>query len=298
MKSRNLVSLQSHASTAWRHERVLSLSHTLASAVIWSKVGVEREAPMFPYRDENKTQRTPIVTVTLIGLNVLSWFAVQGAGATLPLARSVCELGLIPGELTGALPVGTRFPMGSGLVCSTDPGRQVTHLLTSMFLHGSWMHLLGNMWFLWLFGNNVEDAMGRLRFVVFYLVSGLAAALGQVVTNANSAIPMVGASGAISGVMGGYLVLYPHVRVFTIIPLGFFLTSVALPAWVMLGYWFLIQFVSGLAAFGGESGGVAFWAHVGGFVAGVVLVKLCARAESLAAHQAHHWRPWRVLRDF
>jgi membrane associated rhomboid family serine protease len=160
------------------------------------------------------------------------------------------------------------------------------------------MHLLGNMWFLWLFGNNVEDAMGRLRFVVFYLVSGLAAALGQVVTNPNSAIPMVGASGAISGVMGGYLVLYPHVRVFTLLPLGFLLTSVALPAWVMLGYWFLLQFVSGLAAFGGEVGGVAFWAHVGGFVAGVVLVKLFARSASVAAHQAHHWRPRRVLRDF
>ena len=140
--------------------------------------------------------------------------------------------------------------------------------------------------------------MGRLRFVVFYLVSGLAAALGQVVTNPNSTIPMVSASGAISGVMGGYLILYPHVRVFTFILLGFFFTSIALPAWAMLGYWFLIQFVSGLAAFGGEVGGVAFWAHVGGFVAGVVLVKLFARPESVAAHQAHHWRPRRVLRDF
>jgi membrane associated rhomboid family serine protease len=253
---------------------------------------------MIPYRDENETQRTAIVTMTLIGLNVLSWFVVQGAGGTLPLARSVCDLGLIPGELTGSLPVGARFPMGPGLVCSTDPGRQVSHLLTSMFLHGSWMHLLGNMWFLWLFGNNVEDSMGRLRFVVFYLLSGLAAALGQVVTNPSSAIPMVGASGAISGVMGGYLVLYPHVRVFALLPLGFFLTSVALPAWAMLGYWFLIQFVSGLAAFGGEVGGVAFWAHVGGFVAGVVLAKLFARSESIATHRAHHWRPRRVLRDF
>lgn len=140
--------------------------------------------------------------------------------------------------------------------------------------------------------------MGRLRFVVFYLVSGLAAALGQVVTNPSSAVPMVGASGAISGVMGGYLVLYPRVRVFTLITLGFFLTSVALPAWVMLGYWFLIQFVSGLAALSSEVGGVAFWAHVGGFVAGVVLVKLFARPELIAAHQAHQWRPRRLLRDF
>jgi membrane associated rhomboid family serine protease len=188
--------------------------------------------------------------------------------------------------------------MGPGLACSTDPGRQVSHLVTSMFLHGSWMHLLGNMWFLWLFGNNVEDSMGRLRFVAFYLLSGLAAALGQIITNPSSAIPMVGASGAISGVMGGYLLLYPHVRVFTFIPIGFFFTSVALPAWVMLGYWFLIQFVSGLVAFAGEGGGVAFWAHVGGFVAGVVLVKLFARSEAVAAHQAHHWRPQRVLREF
>jgi membrane associated rhomboid family serine protease len=108
---------------------------------------------------------------------------------------------------------------------------------------------------------------------------------------------MVGASGAISGVMGGYLLLYPNVRVFAILPLGFFVTSIALPAWAMLGYWFLIQFVSGLAAFGSEIGGVAFWAHVGGFVAGVVLVKLFARPDYISAHRAHHWRPRRLLRD-
>jgi membrane associated rhomboid family serine protease len=251
---------------------------------------------MFPYRDENETQRRAIVTGTIIGLNVLSWVALQGAGATVALARSVCELGLIPGELTGTLPVGTGFPMGPGLVCGTDPGRQVSHLLTSMFLHGSWMHLLGNMWFLWIFGNNIEDSMGRLRFVVFYLLCGLAAAIGQVVTDPGSVIPMVGASGAISGVMGGYLLLYPNVQVFALVPLGFFVTSVALPAWVMLGYWFLIQFVSGLVAFGGGMGGVAFWAHVGGFVAGLVLVKLFARPEYLDAHRAHHWRPRRIMR--
>ena len=251
---------------------------------------------MFPYRDENETQRLAIVTGTIIGLNVLAWVFVQGAGATQPLAESVCNLGLIPGELTASLPSGTSFPIGEGLVCATDPGRQASHLITSMFLHGSWMHLLGNMWFLWIFGNNVEDAMGRLRFLVFYLVCGLAAALGQVLTNPSSAIPMVGASGAISGVMGGYLVLYPNVRVFTFLPLGFFITSVALPAWVMLGYWFLIQFVSGLAAFGGEIGGVAFWAHIGGFAAGVVLIKLFARSDYLAAHKSHHWHPRRLLR--
>ena len=253
---------------------------------------------MFPYRDENETQRLAIVTGVIIALNILAWIALQGAGATLPLATSICELGLIPGELTLSLPVGTRFPMGDGLVCTTDPGPQPLHLITSMFLHGSWMHLLGNMWFLWLFGNNVEDSMGRLRFVVFYLICGLAAAVGQVLASPNSAIPMVGASGAISGVMGGYLVLYPRVRVFTLVILGFFFTSVALPAWVMLGYWFLIQFVSGLVAFGGDKGGVAFWAHVGGFIAGVVLIKLFTRSDYVAAHQSHHWRPQRVLREW
>lgn len=252
---------------------------------------------MFPYRDENETQRMAIVTGTIIGLNVLTWIVVQGAGDTIPLAKSVCELGLIPGELTGLLPVGTRFSMGDRLACATDPGRQVAHLFTSMFMHGSWMHLLGNMWFLWLFGNNVEDSMGRLRFIAFYLLCGLAAAMGQILTNPSSAIPMVGASGAISGVMGGYLLLYPNVRVFAMLPLGFFVTSIALPAWAMLGYWFLIQFVSGLAAFGSEIGGVAFWAHVGGFVAGVVLVKVFARSDYISAHRAHHWRPRRLMRD-
>ena len=251
---------------------------------------------MFPYRDENETQRTPYITLVVIAINVLAWVFVQGAGAALPLARSVCNLGLIPGELTGTLPTGTGFPIGEGLVCLTDPGPQVSHLVTSMFLHGSWMHLIGNMWFLWLFGNNVEDSMGRFRFVVFYLVSGLVAALLQVFTNPASPIPMVGASGAISGVMGGYLVLFPNVRVFCLLILGFFVTSVALPAWMMLIYWFAIQFVSGLAAFGGDVGGVAFWAHVGGFVAGLVLIKLFARSDYLAAHRAHHWRPRRLIR--
>jgi membrane associated rhomboid family serine protease len=252
---------------------------------------------MFPYRDENETQRPAIVTGTIIAANVLVWISVQGAGSTVALAKSVCELGLIPGELTLSLPPGSRFPMGDRLVCLTDPGRQLSHLVTSMFLHGSWMHLLGNMWFLWIFGNNIEDSMGRPRFIVFYLLCGLAAAFGQIVTNPNSTIPMVGASGAISGVMGAYLVLYPRVRVYAMVPLGFFLTSVALPAWVMLGYWFLIQFVSGLATMAGDMGGVAFWAHVGGFVAGIVLIKLFVRDDYLQAHRSHHWRPRRVMFD-
>jgi membrane associated rhomboid family serine protease len=250
---------------------------------------------MIPYHDENKTLRPAVVTVGLIGLNAAAWLLVQGAGAALPLARSVCDLGLIPGELTGALAPGTRTPMGEGLVCLTDPGPQWSHLLTSMFLHGSWMHLIGNMWFLWLFGNNVEDSMGRARFVLFYLACGLAAAGAQVVTNPASAVPMVGASGAISGVMGGYLVLYPRVRVFAMVPIGFMLTSVALPAWTMLLYWLALQFLGGLTAIGREGGGVAFWAHVGGFVAGVVLVKLLVQPGFVAEHRARTWRPQQVL---
>ncbi len=250
---------------------------------------------MFPYHDENETQKTPYITLFLIAANVLAWVMVQGAGTMPALARSVCNLGLIPGELTGSLPPGTAFPMGEGIACLTDPGRQFENVLTSMFMHGSWMHLLGNMWFLWLFGNNIEDSMTRPRFIAFYLLAGLGAALAQVLTDPSSGTPMVGASGAISGVMGAYLVLFPRVRVFTLVPLGFFLTSIALPAWVMLIYWGALQFIGGVTSIATEaSGGVAFWAHVGGFVVGVVLVKLFERSDRLADHRAHHWRPRRV----
>ncbi len=187
--------------------------------------------------------------------------------------------------------------MGEGLACLTDPGRAPQHLLTSMFLHGSWMHLLGNMWFLWLFGNNIEDSMTRPRYLAFYLLCGLAAAIAQVVANPMSEVPMVGASGAISGVMGAYLVLFPRVRVFTLIPLGFFMHSMALPAWGMLIYWMVLQVLGGIGSvFSEQGGGVAFWAHLGGFVAGVVLVKVFERRDRVVAHASHHWEPhgrWR-----
>ena len=250
---------------------------------------------MFPYHDENETQRTPYVTMALIAMSVAAWLFVQGGGESTALARSVCNLGLIPGELTMSVPPGTRFPMGENLVCLTDPGPGAPNLITSMFLHGSWMHLLGNMWFLWLFGNNIEDSMTRPRFVAFYLLTGLAAALAQVLADPASEVPMVGASGAISGVMGAYLVLFPRVRVFTMVPLGFFLHSMALPAWVMLIYWAFLQFAGGITSVVGEqTGGVAFWAHLGGFVAGVALVKLFERRDRVMAHTSHHWRPRRA----
>jgi membrane associated rhomboid family serine protease len=143
------------------------------------------------------------------------------------------------------------------------------------------------MWFLWLFGDNIEDSMTRPRFVAFYLLCGIAAALLQVWSNPASVVPMIGASGAISGVMGAYLVLYPKVKVYTLVPLGFFTTTYALPAWVMLLFWIGLQVLGG---FGGGEGGVAFWAHIGGFLTGIALVKLFARRDRLILHSAGPWR--------
>jgi membrane associated rhomboid family serine protease len=253
---------------------------------------------MFPYRDENQTLRTPVVTYLLIALNILVWIVAEGAGSPLAMARAICNHGLIAGELTLRLPPGMQFPMGDGLVCLTDAGRQPLNVLTSMFLHGSWMHVFGNMWFLWIFGNNIEDSMGRLRYIVFYLLCGTAAALTQVFLKPDSVIPMVGASGAISGVMGAYLVLYPRVRVYCIVPIGIFPIWIALPAWTMLIYWAGLQAVSGVIGMMGaqDQGGVAFGAHVGGFLVGVLLIKLFARPNDIAAHTSQQWEPRRVVR--
>ncbi|MBI1967669.1 MAG: rhomboid family intramembrane serine protease [Gemmatimonadetes bacterium] len=251
---------------------------------------------MFPYRDENPTVLTPYVTVGFIALNVLSWLFLQGAGFSEQLPRSVCELGLIPGELLGRAPPGSGIELAPGLVCVVEAHPKYWTLLTSMFMHGGWAHLFFNMMFLWVFGNNIEDAMGHVRFVVFYLLCGVAAAAAQVFVSPTSPIPMVGASGAISGVLGGYLLLYPRVRVHTLIFLGFFVTTVALPAYVMLGYWILLQLLGGLPALAGvESGGVAFWAHIGGFVAGLGLVRLFAKEENLLRrpHPVFALRDWR-----
>jgi membrane associated rhomboid family serine protease len=240
---------------------------------------------MFPYKDENPTTLSPVVTIGFIALNVFAWLVAQGAGfSEAALARSVCDLGLVPGELLGTAPPGMGVRISERLVCVVDPEPSYMTLLTSMFLHGSWIHLIGNMVFLWVFGNNIEDAMGHGRFVVFYLVCGIAAAAAQMLVDPQSVIPMVGASGAISGVLGGYLLLYPRVRVHTLVFLGFYATTITLPAYVMLGYWIFLQVIAGLPALARmeAGGGVAFWAHIGGFVAGLVLIKFFARGDYLA----------------
>ncbi|MFN2375007.1 MAG: rhomboid family intramembrane serine protease [Candidatus Binatia bacterium] len=227
---------------------------------------------MFPLDDDNPTLAAPLVTYALVALNVAAWFGLQGAGRDPWLASSVCDLGLIPGELLGLVPDGLRVPLGPDASCELHPAAaNWASPFTSMFLHGGWMHLIGNMWFLWVFGNNVEDSMGRARFVAFYLLCGLAAAAAQVFVHPSSPVPMVGASGAIGGVMGAYAVLYPHARVQMLLVLGFFVTRAVVPAYVVLGYWFLLQILGSLPAVEGEGGGVAFWAHLGGFVAGLLL---------------------------
>ena len=235
---------------------------------------------MFPYRDENPTFSTPVVTVAIIVINAAVWVLLEGAGTNPALARSICQLGAIPGELLHTLPPDLQIPVGPGLSCQLMGGFAWYTVLTSMFMHGGWLHIIGNMWFLWIFGNNVEDSMGHGRYAAFYLICGVLAALAQIFASPHSAAPMIGASGAISGVMGAYLVLYPRVRVHTLLFLGFFVTTIAVPAYLMLLYWIFLQFISGVfAASSGAQGGVAFMAHVGGFVAGVALVKLFARHE-------------------
>jgi len=247
---------------------------------------------MFPLRDDNPTLRTPVVTYGLIAANVLVWVLVQGMGADLPLARSVCNLALIPGEFLHTLPAGTPVPMAPGLSCVVSDAPSWYKPVTSMFLHGSWMHLIGNMWFLHIFGNNVEDSQGRGRYLVFYLLCGIAAALTQAFLDPRGNLPMVGASGAIGGVMGAYVVLYPRVQIHMFVFLFIFITRIVVPAYFMLGYWFVLQLLSGWMSYGQGGGGTAFGAHVGGFLAGVILIFFFRDRNLVAAHRAgaHLWR--------
>jgi membrane associated rhomboid family serine protease len=232
---------------------------------------------VIPLGDEHRNIRTPVMTYAIITANVLVWFLFQGAGLSEPqLAASVCNLGLVPGELTHLAALGTAVPLGDGMACVVD--NEAINILTpliSLFLHGSWMHLLGNMLYLWVFGNNIEDSMGSGRFLGFYLLCGLAASATHILVQPASPIPTVGASGAISGIMGAYLILYPRIRVRMFFPPIFVFR---IRAWLVLILWFLMQLLSALPELGTMrpeiSSGIAFWAHVGGFIAGVLLVKV------------------------
>ena len=233
---------------------------------------------MIPLYDENPTIRTPVMTMFILALTWAVWLTVQGGldmQNPLALAASVCNYGMVPGELTKLAPLGYELPIGPGVACVVDnePVNLATPV-TSMFLHGSWGHIVSNSLYLWVFGNNVEDSMGRTRFLVFYLITGLAAAVTHLLVEPSSPVPTVGASGAISGVMGAYLLLYPRCRVRTFVP-PFFLLN--FPAWFVLILWFASQLLTGLPQLmtldHEISGGVAIWAHVGGFVAGLLLVR-------------------------
>jgi membrane associated rhomboid family serine protease len=239
---------------------------------------------LIPLRDDNPTLGASTATFAIIGANVAAWIFVQGLGSEPALARSLCELGAIPGELLGRVAPGVAVSLGEGLECVVGRSGWYT-VVTSMFMHGGWFHILGNMWFLWVFGDNVEDAMGPVRFVLFYLLCGVAAAFAHIASSPESAVPVVGASGAIGGVMGAYAVLYPRTPVHILIALGFYFTRIVVPAYLMLGYWFLLQLIGGVPALHGAGGGVAFWAHVGGFAAGIALLPLFRVRARVEAHR-------------
>ncbi|KPJ83302.1 MAG: hypothetical protein AMS19_04840 [Gemmatimonas sp. SG8_23] len=217
---------------------------------------------MFPLRDHNPTEIVPLFTVLIGLITAGAWMLVQGGGAYEPLVASICALGVVPSDLTG------QASAAVDPICSVGSIGLPT-LVTSIFLHGGWGHLIGNLWFLWVFGNNIEDSMGHVRFLAFYLLTGVTAAVAQILLDPSSTVPMVGASGAISGIMGAYIVLYPHARVDTLV--GFWI--VELPAWGMLGYWLVLQ-LSGVFVVATPGGGVAYGAHLGGFLAGLLLIPL------------------------
>ena len=231
---------------------------------------------MIPIRDDQPRFSTPFVTYFLIAINVLI-FLMEFALDPASLRGLIYEFGMVPSHVTGLVSGGH----------AASPAVALVPVFTSMFLHGSWMHVIGNMWFLWIFGDNVEDYLGHFKYLAFYLVSGVAAALAQIVVNPFSTVPNVGASGAIAGVLGAYFILYPKARVLTWLFYFFFYV----PAWVMLGYWFVYQFLSGAATSitqaGQNSGGIAFWAHVGGFVTGIVLIKILPERP-----QRHRYGAW------
>lgn len=235
---------------------------------------------MIPLHDDNPTEIAPLFTILFIAICVLVFFWQLSLGGQGNQA-AVYSLGVIPAVLLNKV----SLPPELSLIPA-----ELT-VFTSMFMHGGFMHLAGNMLYLWIFGNNVEDAMGHVRFIIFYLLCGIAAVFGQVLQNPASEIPMIGASGAISGVLGAYLLLYPHARILVLIPLGFYAHMVRLPAGLVLGIWFAIQIFSSLAA-DPNSAGVAWFAHIGGFIAGIALIPLFKRRGVTLFHPAHGPGKW------
>jgi membrane associated rhomboid family serine protease len=238
---------------------------------------------MFPIADDNPRLETPVVTWSIIGVCVLVFFWQLSLG-TSGGEIALYEYGMIPARLFG----------GAELQHELAVVPPWTTVLTSMFMHGGWLHIGFNMLFLWIFGDNVEDSMGHGRYLAFYLVCGVAAALTQALVNPDSTAPMIGASGAISGVLGAYLLLHPHATVRTIVFLGFFVTMMHLPALVVLGLWFLLQLFNAALASSGAPG-VAFWAHIGGFIAGMALVPLFKK-RGVALLQRSPYRPFQIER--
>ena len=233
---------------------------------------------MIPLRDNIPTSRRPVVTYVLIAANILVYFLWQKGGLSLGTPDSeayLCQLNgwaAIPAELTGHT---VPFPSQ----CGTDDAPTYATPFTAMFMHGGLLHLGGNMLFLWIFGNNIEDAMGPFKYVIFYVLGGLAATALHVATDYDSTIPTLGASGAIAAVLGGYLVLFPRAKVVTIIFIVFFFTILELPALLVLGLWFLQQALYGYFDLTGQGGGVAYFAHIGGFVFGLLTIRFFAGAK-------------------
>jgi len=222
---------------------------------------------MFPLKDTQRSYSRPVVTIAIIIVNLLV-FLFEASLGSYRLNRFIEYYGLVPDEF------------------------QVSRIFTSMFLHGGWLHVLGNMWFLWIFGDNIEDLLGHAKYVLFYLVCGVAAALGQVIANPYSTVPMVGASGAIAGVMGAYLVKFPRSRILTLVFILFFITTVEIPAPIMLAYWFVIQLFSGIGSIARTNlsqGGTAFFAHIAGFVTGIVLVKIMGSSSLYNRRRDRYW---------
>ncbi len=255
---------------------------------------------MFPLKDDIPTRRFPVLTVAIIAINVVMFFAFQGAyfGSDAEFNERVVEYGAIPYEVTH--PGDECGVAGGQLACEGQPGvtgeapdQPSTWLtiLTSMFMHGGLLHLAGNMLFLWVFGNNIEDSMGKARFVAFYLGGGVAALAAQTLFQPDAAIPTIGASGAVAAVLGGYALLYPRARVVTLVFIVIFFTILQLPALLVLGLWFALQAFYGLSEVvqpvGGGGGGVAYFAHIGGFVFGLVLIKLFANHEHEDYERGH-----------